>query len=193
MHATVTREIRAGRHYRLLEDGLPMSFRRCFELLESDTGFGDWYTAELAGFDAKAFYWELPPMTRATLDEQAEFVLIEAPILQGMPVERAPFAAHFAEAPNEDVIVFRNLGGDAVLVVPCPRGPDEHYPHLAAFLRHAPKAQVRALWRRTAREMLRNIGDRPVWLSTAGGGVAWLHVRFDSRPKYYSYGPYKTP
>ena len=26
---------------------------------------------------------------------------------------------------------------------------------------------------------------RPVWLSTEGSGVPWLHVRMDSRPKYY--------
>ena len=53
------------------------------------------------------------------------------------------------------------------------------------------KEQVRALWRVTAQEMLRSIGERPVWLSTAGGGVAWLHIRLDSRPKYYSFEPYR--
>ncbi|MEJ2577044.1 MAG: hypothetical protein P8106_10325, partial [Gammaproteobacteria bacterium] len=68
---------------------------------------------------------------------------------------------------------------------------DEHYPHLAVFLRNAPKDQVRALWLRTAEEMLRHVGDRPTWLSTAGGGVAWLHVRLDRRPKYYSHTPYR--
>ncbi len=35
------------------------------------------------------------------------------------------------------------------------------------------------------------ISDRPIWLSTAGGGVAWLHVRLDSTPKYYGYAPYR--
>ncbi len=32
----------------------------------------------------------------------------------------------------------------------------------------------------------------PVWLSTAGAGVSWLHVRLDDRPKYYGHGPYRT-
>jgi len=32
----------------------------------------------------------------------------------------------------------------------------------------------------------------PTWLSTAGGGVAWLHVRLDTRPKYYRYNPYRA-
>ncbi|MBX3248007.1 MAG: hypothetical protein KF901_12575 [Myxococcales bacterium] len=30
-----------------------------------------------------------------------------------------------------------------------------------------------------------------VWLSTAGLGVDWLHVRLDARPKYYRHAPYK--
>ena len=28
---------------------------------------------------------------------------------------------------------------------------------------------------------------KPVWLSTSGMGVAWLHFRLDQRPKYYTY------
>ncbi len=188
-----TRDIPRGRLFRIFEGDAPVPFRRFFERLASDEAFTDWFCCTLADFESAAFYWELPPMTQATIGNAAEFVLIEAPVLEGMTVERAPFAAHFDEAPGEDVIVFPNLGGDAVLVVPCPRGPDEHYPHLAAFLRNAPQQQVRALWRTTAREMLRSIGERPIWLSTAGGGVAWLHIRLDSRPKYYSYAPYRHP
>jgi Family of unknown function (DUF6940) len=29
------------------------------------------------------------------------------------------------------------------------------------------------------------------FFSTAGAGVAWLHVRLDDRPKYYGYPPYR--
>ena len=168
-----------------------MPFRRFFELLAADDAFTDWFCNTLAAFDGAAFFWELPPLTAATIGNDAEFVLIEAPSLARFAPEPAPFAEHFRGAPDEDVIVFPNLGGDAVMVVPCPRGPDEHYPHLAAFVRNADPQQVRALWHRTAQEVQRHMGTRPTWLSTAGGGVAWLHVRLDSRPKYYSYAPYR--
>jgi len=40
--------------------------------------------------------------------------------------------------------------------------------------------------------MQKQISDRPTWLSTAGLGVYWLHLRLDSRPKYYRYQPYKA-
>ncbi len=191
MYATLTVDIPSGRQYRIFENDEPVTFRRFFELLGTNDNFADWYSETLAAFEAEAFYWELPPLTTATIDRDAEFVLIEAPMLARFPPEPAPFSSYFERAPDEDVIVFPNLGGDAVMVVPCPQGPDEHYPHLAAFLRGADKQQVRALWHGTAKQMLRNIGARPTWLSTAGGGVAWLHVRLDSRPKYYSHAPYR--
>jgi len=192
MYTTTASDIPAGRQYRVFEDNAPVTFRRFFELLGTDDGFADWYTAELVAFDAAAFYWELPPLTSRALEQDAEFVLIEAPSLARFAPEPAPFAEHFRRAPGEDVIVFPNLGGDAVMIVPCPRGPVAHYPYLAAFVRDADPQQVRALWHRTAEEMLRHVGTRPTWLSTAGGGVAWLHVRLDSRPKYYSHAPYRT-
>ena len=34
--------------------------------------------------------------------------------------------------------------------------------------------------------------NQPMWLSTCGTGVYWLHVRLDTRPKYYSYDEYET-
>jgi hypothetical protein len=192
MYGSVTEQLPSGRKYRLYDGDAPMPFQSFFEQLASDEAFTDWFCCTLAEFEGAAFYWELPPLTAATLDRDAEFVLIDAPMLARFPPERAPFAEHFGRAGDQDVIVFANLGADAVLVVPCPLGPDENYPHLAAFLRNADKQQQRSLWQRTAQEMLRRLGTRPTWLSTAGGGVAWLHIRLDSRPKYYSYQPYRT-
>ena len=56
---------------------------------------------------------------------------------------------------------------------------------LAALL---PKPGEPAL---SADAMLDRIDDRPVWLSTAGMGIAWLHIRLDDRPKYYGYREYR--
>lgn len=36
------------------------------------------------------------------------------------------------------------------------------------------------------------LGAKPVWLSTAGAGVPWLHVRLDDHPKYYGYALYRS-
>jgi hypothetical protein len=111
-----------------------------------------------------------------------------------VPADGRAFASHFAAQDDEGVVTFPNLGRDAVLVVPLPLGPSSGYSHLASFVRQASSAQNHALWKATGRAMERRVrenGSRPTWLSTAGGGVPWLHVRLDDRPKYYSYAPYR--
>jgi hypothetical protein len=77
------------------------------------------------------------------------------------------------------------------MVVPCPVAGASAYGHLAAFVRLAPEAQQHALWRSVGEAMARRIGVKPVWLSTAGAGVPWRHVRLGDRPKYYSFEPYR--
>ena len=59
----------------------------------------------------------------------------------------------------------------------------------AAFLLY----RDRPVGRRTvAAAVRRRVSDPPVWLSTAGMGVSWLHLRLDSQPKYYRHGPYRA-
>lgn len=151
-------------------------FRSCFISLLADSPFS-------------AFRWETPPITTATSNRAFEFVLLDSPELTRESDVDA-FADHFKSA-TEGVTAFPNLGKDAILVVPSPLGPSSAYGHLAAFVRHAPETQIHALWARLGAEMQRRLSAEPVWLSTAGAGVAWLHVRLDDRPKYYGYRPYR--
>jgi hypothetical protein len=51
---------------------------------------------------------------------------------------------------------------------------------------------VHALWQCVAETALARLSAAPLWISTAGGGVAWLHVRVEGAPKYYAYRPYAT-
>ena len=88
--------------------------------------------------------------------------------------------------------MFPNLGGDALLLAPCPTGPVKAYAHLAAFLRGAPEAQVLELWRVLGRHVEHRVGKRLFWVSTSGLGVYWLHLRLDDIPKYYQHAPYRT-
>ena len=190
MWRAATTHVASGYKYQLLDNEVPLSFDGLFRLLDKSDDFCEWYTAMLADSDFDAFYWEHPPLTRGRLELDAEFVLLDAPTLACLEAEPAPFQPLFDERPGEDVIVFPNLGGDAMLIVPCPIAARDVYPHLAAFLRDAPASQIRSVWRQTAKTVRGSITSAPRWLSTAGLGVAWLHVRIDARPKYYSHVPY---
>ena len=60
----------------------------------------------------------------------------------------------------------------------------------ASFVRYAPHDQVTSLLKVTADEVMTNLSEDKLWLSTSGLGVSWLHMRLDSRPKYYNYIDY---
>ena len=182
---------KGGRVLRFALDrgGEPAPFSDVIRGWQSDAAFREFTNGLLAAAPFAAFRWETPPVTATTLDRPFEFVLLDSPGLARQP-DREAFAEHFGTAPD-DVVAFANLGGDAILVVPTPRAADSAYGHIAAFVREAPEAQRHALWAAVGNAMGRRVGLRPVWLSTAGAGVSWLHVRLDDRPKYYGYEPYR--
>jgi hypothetical protein len=124
------------------------------------------------------------PTTETTsgFEQAAEFVMIDAPILDSMRPNTEAFRSYFA---GEDVATFRNLGGDAILIAPSPDDASFAYPHLGAF------QKIRKLWHSVGQAVCGALSDQPTWLSTSGLGIAWLHIRLDSYPKYYQHQPYK--
>jgi hypothetical protein len=177
------------------ETGESLSCAEVFNAWRSDEAFRAFYTGVLARAPLEAYRWETPAIAGPTLARPFECVLVDEPGLVASDADPSPFAEHI-EGPNSasagdgGVARFANLGGDAVLIVPRELGPRSAYGHLAAFTRNAPLEQQHELWRSVGSEMLARVGDRPVWLSTAGLGVPWLHVRLDDRPKYYAYAAY---
>jgi len=104
--------------------------------------------------------------------------------------------------------IFTNLGGDATLVAPRDWSPESSpsmysscYGHIANFVRGAPEQQVLQMWNTLGKTLGEKLlkpstsssveTSKPLWFSTAGDGVAWLHFRLDSRPKYYHYGAFR--
>lgn len=168
----------------------PATFADVLQGWQGDAAFRSMFNTLLADAPFSAFRWETPPVTSATLTRPFEFVLLDSPGLARSPDPNA-FAEHFSGAGEAGVVAFPNLGGDAILIVPCMTTVPSAYGHLAAFVREAPEPQRHALWQLVGEKMARRVGARPVWLSTAGGGVSWLHVRLDDRPKYYGFGPYR--
>ncbi len=163
------------------------------DALQTEPRVGSWFGACLAALPWRAFYWECPALTAATLRDPFECVALEAPSLIGLTAEPDAFRAHLdATPPGSLVAVFPNLSGDAILVAPTEAEDRRGYPHLGAFLRAAPQAQIAAFFSALALQGLRLCQEAPAWLSTAGDGVAWVHGRVDRRPKYYRYAPYRA-
>ncbi len=143
-------------------------------------------TTALVGLPFEQIFFETPPLTGGRITDRAEFAAIEANL--SSPADSSPFIHSLALA--DDVAVIENLGGDATLVVPTDLADGTTYNYLLSFLRTAGTNQIQAFWKAAAAATLLRVDDTPVWVSTSGGGVPWLHLRLDTRPKYYSYRPF---
>lgn len=176
---------------RFEDDGEPISRAYALARLADDDAFRTLFAQTLAALPYAAFFWETPPTTRAQLGDDFECVVIDAPPLARVRADATDFEARFAKAGGAEAIAFPNLGGDALLVVPTPKASASTYAHLASFLRGAPKTQIDALLRLLGKTIDARLSAQPTWVSTAGLGVSWLHVRLDARPKYYRHEPYK--
>lgn len=178
-----------GLRFALARDSRPATVSEVLGAWSSDEEFRSFFNSLLANAPFDAFRWETPAVMSTTLANPFEFVLLDSPSLARRPDPEA-FADFFHDNASA-VVSFTNLGGDAIMIVPCPVVEPSAYGHLAAFVRLAPEAQRQSLWKLVGESAVRRIGSKPIWLSTAGAGVSWLHVRLDDRPKYYGYTPYR--
>lgn len=177
-----------GKQFIVERESRLASYAEVLDGWRDHAGFRKQFNSWLAEEQYIAFRWETPAVTASSLSQPFEFILLDSPELERRPDSHA-FAEHFEQS-ESDIAVFRNLGGDAIMIVPCPVAQAAAYGHLAAFVRLAPEPQRDALWRAIGTAMRHRVADKPVWLSTAGAGVSWLHVRLDDRPKYYGFRPY---
>ena len=171
-----------------------LSFEQALRQLETSIAFRDEVTACITSSSNAALYLEFPPLTRNNMAKSHfEFVLVPAPHLSSS-TDSSPFKSHLeAQSADCTAISFKNLGGDATLIVPCQRrdAPPHAYAHLAAFMRHAAADQFHGWWALLAKTALEHLAapasastiSPPLWVSTSGDGVAFLHGRLDSRPK----------
>lgn len=177
---------------RILVDGVPASYAAVLDGLSDREELRCLFLASLRDSGPAAFFWETPPVTSATVQQIFECVVIAAPSLGRTGADPSSFREHLADVPPErGVVCFPSLRGDALLVVPAPRAEPDVYAHLASFVRGAPANQQHELLEAVAAAMRGRIGPEPTWLSTAGLGVPWLHVRLDSTPKYYRFDAYR--
>lgn len=153
--------------------------------------FRNWYSNMLANSGFDAFLWENRPFNSETLSKPYECNIVRSTYLEAQPPDRTTFRDYFDI--KKEVVSFMNLGNDALLIAPVPSGSGDDFAHLGRFLRNAPGIRIDSFWSTVADATLKRISQKPVWLSTSGLGVFWLHARIDTCPKYYQTEEYKTP
>jgi hypothetical protein len=102
-------------------DSSPVSYAEVLRRWQSDVDFRSLFIGLLADAPFSAFRWETPPITAATANRPFEFVVLDSPGLRGEP-DAGAFAEHFIGVGPGGLVEFRNLGNDAIMIVPCPGG-----------------------------------------------------------------------
>ena len=181
-----------GARLRFLCNQKPLSFKEVLDIwATSDEGI-DCYIDGLKKLDFSQFYWEHPALEAKSLHVPYEFMVLKTDHFNKRTVDTNSFSKYLNS--EMQVEAFDNLGRNAKLVVPTKKSNIETYKHLGAFIHNAPITQTRALFKEIGRSMKAEIEKgKIIWLSTAGLGVIWLHIRLDTIPKYYKIATYKNP
>lgn len=114
------------------KNGTQLSTAEVIEGWSNDESFRSFYTTILKENQYPAFFWENPPRTVKNINLPHEFVLIKGDRLLNIEPNREPFEDHFL--PDRLVSTFKNLGGDAELIVPKPMDKIDDYAHLKSSL-----------------------------------------------------------
>ena len=164
------------------------------------------FNQELAESPHKAFLFECNPIRYEKLDEtKFEYTLISDKILDKKSANPSAFSKEISTAhkKGERSTHFLNLGKNARLIIPSnldKKTKTKQFAHIARFVREASKEDILSFWKTVFTSLKNELQEKHkknpnqwTWLNTHGHGVPWLHMRVDSRPKYYSHSPYKTP
>ena len=190
----VTKEKNIER-YRIYKNNKPITYEMMMiDLANKNIKLVELFIKLLQDSNFKAYFFETPPVNSENFKEREfEFVLVKAASLENIKPDYEAYSQYFKY--SNDVATFPNLGKDALLIVPCPQNKNyQNYSHFANYIRHADEKEMHNLIQTVGKEMIKRVdqfGQMYVWLSTSGSGVSWLHIRLDSRPKYYQYTPFR--
>lgn len=174
--------------YSVAKDGNTASWSDIVDALQAESTFRDALSGLITSSTFEQVFWETTPLNFERSGEPFQFAVVRAR-LNARQDSRA-FSEFFDG--ERTVATFPNLGGSAMLVAPAPMEDSADRSYLKPFLTTAPSEQVHELWRSVGAAITDRLSDDPVWVSTSGGGVPWLHVRLDNSPKYYAYTPFRA-
>jgi len=139
----------------------------------------------------ESYYWYCCRINKDSDHEPFKFIVKKCSFPQDE--DSKTFSTYLKKTIN----VFPNLSKDSLLLVPkrMKSAPKNAYVSIASFMRLGPKDQIADFWKSFGNQIIwfgdfcdqYDIGS--VWVSTHGNGVNYLHIRFDSGPKYLDWVP----
>jgi hypothetical protein len=182
-----------------------MKWNQVIHALQNDAHFRNSLSKTIIEIPFHQVFFECIPAIPNQLDKtDFEYVLIDATSTSLFDAAKNPdyttFKEHFIKKPSGvKFATFANSGGDATLIAPSPllllssNNRPRPFGTISSFMRNTNEDEQQELWQHVGIALSTRLFSpkaTTTWLSTSGTGVSWLHVRLDSRPKYYNFQPY---
>jgi hypothetical protein len=156
---------------------------------------------DLNPFTQNAFYYLLfTPFQANFMNRPFTIVLLKNENEYGVPTDAdyskySEYVAQQCKSYDNRVMSFQSKENDALLVCPCPSkgNTSENYAHIGKFFKHSTATERLSLFRKIQFEVRLHLlttqgtSGIPVFVSTHGLDVPWLHFRLESPlPKHYT-------
>jgi len=142
-----------------------------------------WYETPPDNFPNKSFLWNTSVINKY-VDTPFEEAFLTDPTLP-KDQDYSSFKNYINRSNNEYVVAFPNLGNTAMLVVPMPKNR-KNFATLSDFNKNASEVQKNHFWKMVVKVIhVQKRYNENIWVSIHGHGVPYLHVRIDSKPRYY--------
>tara|TARA_Y100001970_G_scaffold225915_1_gene279149 strand:- start:791 stop:1933 length:1143 start_codon:yes stop_codon:yes gene_type:complete len=146
-----------------------------------DTG----YVLEYPKHIKTQFYWRTSPINK---DASSICKMEFAPVTTLNETYNCDaFSEYFTKKTQPYMVVsFPNISKDTQLIVPKSTNKKQKFTYIKDFIDTATKEQQHQLWKTVAKEIRKSLQNNDtLWINTHGHGVPCLHIRLDTKPKYY--------
>ena len=160
-----------------------MAKKKATEEVTWKTVIKKWKNGEDLPDIKRSVFWET---SRAHSKGSSIFIQTTTSASKHLPMsmkgDSSPFHNHLDGKTSP--VKFYNLDKSAILVSPPDIG--KNYSHLATFYKNSSTTEKNEFWRKVAKSVEKQLKKgNDVYVSTHGTNVRWLHVRIESKPKYY--------
>ncbi len=179
----------------IIEINFGIDYGDAILLLMNSKEFRNICTNILRNIEYDNYYWYFGKMGHKNYDTKPfKFWIRKATDIS--PVENDTI---FKSYIKKSINVISNLDNNCLLMIPKRNksSPKNTYASMANFMRTGLDKQIDELWISIANlsiclddiEIASDKGYGAIWISTHGSGVPYLHIRFDTSPKYLDWVP----
>merc|ERR1711990_269160 len=106
--------------YIIYQGDKQLSYYKFLTGLQNEKQLRDYFRSILNDVPFDTFKWETPSINANTITRPFEFIIVNSPHLKNIRPDTGSFREHFRRNGGKLLSIFKNLGGDSILIAPNP-------------------------------------------------------------------------